>query len=439
MLTSFFSFFVVYVLVVFVALLWFFWQDSRFFWLAWINLLSLLIFFIISFLIKKQEKSNKQESAAIKEDKIRYPQQFVKYPHIKKKNKSNSIFWYLLLFFLLLFLFSVVDLTILHRFWQVVWVFPLLYLISLFISGKNLIDNKLKIFWFIFDFYLFLFISSFIVGLLVYWTLSISILPILLLSALLVSFLFFFVWYLFIKNQWFRSFFGLVYSKIYFILIFVVLLRSFLIIPPKHTIKESIENFSSTINKFFQKQNIDPLLYTWQWEVITSGFVEPVDDDYIFEESWEVVTWVNPIFVSDESMEIISWSLDQQDVKKILKEELDIIDTNNVSMIDALRFLMEANKISLSTKTNTKFTYVSSTNPFYPYWKTAYENKIIWASTNPNTKITCETYQVFKGMLLDRKLKYSPANVKKVFWSEAEKQAILNWCEYGKLLKWENL
>lgn len=42
-------------------------------------------------------------------------------------------------------------------------------------------------------------------------------------------------------------------------------------------------------------------------------------------------------------------------------------------------------------------------------------------------------------MLLDRPLQYTSANVKKVFWDEATKQDVLNGCEYGKLLKGENL
>jgi hypothetical protein len=42
-------------------------------------------------------------------------------------------------------------------------------------------------------------------------------------------------------------------------------------------------------------------------------------------------------------------------------------------------------------------------------------------------------------MLLNRDLKYTSVNVKKVFWDEATKLDVLNGCEYGKLLKGENL
>jgi len=448
MLTSFLLFFVVYFLVAFVALLGFFWQDDRFFWLAWINFLSLLLFFVVSFFIKKQENSVKSSKSELKEEKVRYPQQFVKYPHVKTQKKWKTIFWYLLFVSLFLFLFSVLDLTIFNMFWQLVWISPFLYLILLFISGKDLIDNKLKIFWITFDFYLFLFVSSFVVGVLVYWTLIFGILPILILAALLVSFLFFFVWYVFVKNQGFRFFFKLIYSRIYFVAIFVVLIWSISVIPSKRSFSEITTKLNSQISMFFQKmfekENKDPLLYTWQWEVVTSGFVQVLDDeetdDYFFEESWEVLTpSVNPVFIADEDVELVTWSLDQKDLIQVLKEELWIKDADTISMIDSLRFLMESNKISISTNTNTRFTYVSSTNPFYPYWKTAYDKSMIGAKTNPSTKITCETYQVFKWMLLDWDLQYTSANVKRVFRDEAKKLDVLNGCEYGKLLKGENL
>lgn len=408
--------------------------------------MALLVFFVVSFLLKKQKTVTKDTSEEVKMEKIRHANQFVKYPYMKHEKKGKAVVWYLLFASLFLFLFSVLDLTIFHFLGQWIWVFPLLYLFLLLISGKDLIDNKIKIFWLTFDFYFFLFVSSLIVGVLVYGTLIFRIVPILLLSALLVSFLFFFVGYVFIKHQGVRFFFRLIYARIYFISIFVILLWSIFVIPSKHTLSEVTTKVTSQVSLFFQKilekENKDPLLYTWVWSVIGS-WTQTIDEDSyqeIFEETWHVVvSWVNPVFVADEEIEVVTWALDQKDVKEILKEELGINNADTISMIDALRFLMEANKITLSSSTATKFTYVSKTNPLYAYWKTAYDNKMIGASTNPSTKITCETYQVFKWMLLDWPLQYSPANVKKVFRAEAEKQSVLNGCEYGKLLKGENL
>ncbi len=441
--TPFLLFFVCYFLVAFVALLGFFWNDSRFFWLAGINFLSLVAFFVVSFVLKKKEIMLNKGTEELKSEKVRYSNHFVKYPHIATGKKWSNIVWYLLFFSVFLFLFSVLDLIVFNILWQYVWIFPLLYLFFLLIAGKDLIDNKIKIFWFTFDFYFFLFLSSLIVWILVYWTLMSGILPVLLLAWLLVSFLFFFVWYIFIKSQGFRYFFRLIYAKIYFVAILGVLVWSFVVIPPKNTFWESMSKLSNQISTFFvkvfEKKNKDPLLYTWQWQVIDSWFVAPIKEEEIFEETGYVVSGVSSVFVSDEEVDIVTWSLDEQWAKDVLKEELWIKNTDTISMLDALRFLMESNKISLSTKTNTKFTYVSPTNPFYAYWKTAYDKSMIGAKTNPSTKITCETYQVFKGMLLDWKLNYTSANVKNIFRDEAKKLDVLYGCEYGKLLKGENL
>ncbi|AHB41694.1 hypothetical protein P148_SR1C00001G0906 [candidate division SR1 bacterium RAAC1_SR1_1] len=448
MLTSFLLFFVCYFLVVFVALLGFFWQDARFFWLAGINLLSLLIFFVVSFVVKKQEDNLKTASEELKEEKVRHPNQFVKYPYMKHEKKGKAIVGYLLFAALFLFLFSVLDLTLFHTLGQFIWIFPLLYLFLLLISGKDLIDNKIKILGLTFNFYFFLFISSLIVGVLVYGTLIFSILPILLLSALLVSFLFFFVGYVFIKNQGFRFFFRLPYARIYFVAIFVALIRSFAVLPAKHTLGESITNMASDISSFFntlrEKPNKDPLLYTGEGSVIGSGVSLLTGDreEDIFEETGMVVftSQVNTVFLGDETSDLDDEGTgSQMDPSTAIKQKLELTDTSSVTIMDALVYLMDMNGTILSSKESVKFSYVTTKNPYYTYYVTAYQKKIIGAKTNPSTKISCETYQVFKGMIEGWKLSYSSATVKSVFRAEAKKRDVLNGCVYGKLVKGENL
>lgn len=451
MQTSLLWFFVFYVLVAFVAVLGFFRQDSRFFWLAGINFLALFFFALISFFVKKQEKSlEKEKEEHLKSDHVRHPHQFVKYPYQKSKShkKSQSFFAYFLFFSLLLFAFSVVDLLFFQILGNVIWIFPILYLVSLLFAGTHLIENKLKLFWYSFSFYLFLFLSSLIVGLFVYGTLTYAFFPFLIFSAFLVSFLFFFVGYLFIKNQWLRYFVRLIYTKIYFVVIIVFGLWSLaLTITNSWTIKISdyIHSASNYIyNMFVYEENTDKLLFTGAWEIVSSGVIIDTWNDNvdIYEATGEVVTstgLINDVFLSEEETSIIETGILENEMIQNIKSDLGIKDTDTISMIVALEFLMKKNDIELSSSTTTNFTYVSKINPLYPYWKTAYDNKMIWSRTNPSTKITCETYQVFKGMLLDRPLQYTSANVKKVFWDEATKQDVLNGCEYGKLLKGENL
>lgn len=448
MLTSFLLFFVCYFLVVFVALLGIFWQDARFFWLAGINFLALLLFFVLSFFLKKQENSLKTSSETEKEEKVRYPHHFVKMPYMKHEKKWKTIVWYLLFVSLFLFLFSVLDLTLFHVLWQFIWIFPLMYLFFLFVSGKDLIDNKIKLFWFTFDFYFFLFVSSLIVGVLVYGTLIFTILPLLLLSALLVSFLFFFVGYVFIKNQGFRYFFHLFYARIYFVVILIALIRSVVAVPSKYTVWETFQMVSSNVSSFFsslfEKENTDPLLYTGEGSVVGSG-IEVTSwslEEDIFEETGMVLTsQVNTVFLGDEQEELVDeeWTWSQIDPSTAIKQKLGLTDTSSITIMDALVYLMDMNGTVLSSQQNVKFRYVTTKNPYYDYYITAYQKKIIGAATNPSTKITCETYQVFKGMIEGWDLKYSPATVKSVFRAEAKKREVLKGCVYGKLVKGENL
>lgn len=447
MQTSLLFFFVSYFLVVFVALLWFFWQDTRFFWLAGINFLSLLIFFVLSYFFKKQENLAKAPSD-LKEEKPRYSHQFVKYPYIKHENKTKRISWYLLFFSTFFFLFSVLDLTIFHLLWQLVWIFPLLYLILLFVSGKDLIENKIKIFWYSFDFYFFLFVSSIIVGILVYGTLIFDIFPLLLLSASLVSFLFFFVGYVFIKSQWIRYFFRLIYARLYFLVIFLLLLWSLFVVPSKTSLSSFFGNLTEQSSIFFQnlfeKENKDPLLYTGEGVVIWSWLeIDPVETGIIIEETWMVVSSkVNDVFVANDTGTLVeeTESIEEQvDPSTAIKQKLSVTDTSSISIMDALVYLMDMNGTILSSQQNVKFRYVTTKNPYYNYYITAYQKKIIGAATNPSTKITCETYQVFKGMIEWWDLTYSSATVKSVFRAEAKKRDVLKGCVYGKLVKGENL
>ncbi len=381
------------------------------------------------------------EEESTRSEKVRYPSQFVKYPYVKQK-KSKSWQGIVLFLALLLFLFSAVDLIFWNYLGDLVRLFPVLYLLLLFISGKDLIENRLKIFWLDFDFYFFLFLSSFVVLVLVSGTLVFDHKSILILLGLLLSFLFFFVGYLFVKNQWFRFFFRMIYSRIYFVLILLGFAWTLFAITSKEDFQKTFDKISQKISSIFEKENEDPLLLDEQWELISSGVIKEIVDqeEFLFEESGEVLSpSVNPIFISeDENVEN-----NEEVVEKVSKDslmtELSLKESDSISMLDSLKFLMEYYDIELSNKTNTRFTYVSLQNANYPYWKTAYEHKMIWASNNPATKISCETYQVFKWMLLGWDLIYDSSNVKKVFWDEAAKRNDLNGCEYGKLLKWENL
>ena len=93
----------------------------------------------------------------------------------------------------------------------------------------------------------------------------------------------------------------------------------------------------------------------------------------------------------------------------------------------------------MSSDTGVKFTYVTAKNPYYTYWKTAYDKKLLWKDTNPSKITMCETYITLKGMIEWWDVKYTPSTVKSAYWAEAKKRDVLNGCVYGKVIKGNNL
>jgi hypothetical protein len=68
----------------------------------------------------------------------------------------------------------------------------------------------------------------------------------------------------------------------------------------------------------------------------------------------------------------------------------------NQTLMDAVIYLLKKYEIPLSTKKDIAFTYVSTKNPYYAEWRTAYANKMIGKTTNPSKYIVCESYIVMK-------------------------------------------
>jgi len=226
-----------------------------------------------------------------------------------------------------------------------------------------------------------------------------------------------------------------IFNLILLLLLACVVVGSFFYFPRLR----SIVDFSS-----WKIQNTDPLLLTGHGEVLSTWLVL-VDTGVSFEETGEVLnTGVSDIFLGDaeiviETGVVETWEIVSSIPETSIKDKLGITDSQNITMMDALIYLIDSNKIELNTKQDVKFTYVTTKNPNYAYWRTAYQYRIIGQAVNPSSKISCETYQVFKGMIQLRDLKYYPATVKSVFRAEAKKKDDLNGCVYGKLLKGENL
>lgn len=109
-----------------------------------------------------------------------------------------------------------------------------------------------------------------------------------------------------------------------------------------------------------------------------------------------------------------------------------------VTMIDAIKHLIKTNNIPLSTKKNTKFTHITTSDSNYPYMKTALEKRMIGSNTNPNMTVSCDIYMVMKG-LAEERITVKTADVKGDYRNMAESKNALNGCTKGAKLTVANL
>jgi hypothetical protein len=63
---------------------------------------------------------------------------------------------------------------------------------------------------------------------------------------------------------------------------------------------------------------------------------------------------------------------------------------------DVIKTLINQNELILNNIKNIKFNYISTSSEDYAYYRTAYEQKMIGKSINPNKNLLCETYIVMK-------------------------------------------
>lgn len=109
-----------------------------------------------------------------------------------------------------------------------------------------------------------------------------------------------------------------------------------------------------------------------------------------------------------------------------------------VSYLSAIKHLIATYNIPLSKSKSSKFTYVDTTSPDYPYMKTALEKRMIGTAVNPNDIISCDVYMVFKGLALNWAIEKT-SNLKNDYRNVAENKGLLNGCVKGAKLTVANL
>lgn len=183
--------------------------------------------------------------------------------------------------------------------------------------------------------------------------------------------------------------------------------------------------FGYLLNDTESDNNIDKndnIVTSWQ---VLESWMNILDD---FIKSGSVTTWIIPV----ETWTIIqTWTETAVTPTPTAGESLKIID--------AIRHLFDKYGTTLSTKTDVSFTYVSKTSPIYPIYRTAYEKRMIWKSTNPTKMILCDSYIVMKWLMWKWNVTYNATNVTTQFRNEAIARWALNGCQKGKTVKEVNL
>ena len=146
-------------------------------------------------------------------------------------------------------------------------------------------------------------------------------------------------------------------------------------------------------------------------------------------------TWSEIVFVSVDWD--VTWSVEDLVFADEAKNEELIVDVNldvDATFEDVIKSLMDQYDIVLNTATNIKFTYISSSNEDYAYYRTAYDKKMIGKTINPNKTLLCETYIVMKWLVKWRNV-WSYYDIKKAYWNYAKNNGELSTCKYGNSIK----
>ena len=173
---------------------------------------------------------------------------------------------------------------------------------------------------------------------------------------------------------------------------------------------------------------LDVLENTWSQEI------EALNDDV---DTWIVETSGLEVKVQPEvnaQPEVVA----QPEVK--VEEQTTTSDDPNreVTMWEAIKHLLQW--YTLSTKNDKSFTYVAKSNELYPYFKTAQEKAMIWFDTNPNKRISCETYMSLKWILEWWSVNiYDRSQTRIIYWNKANELGKTNWCARNNYVKVKSL
>ena len=174
-------------------------------------------------------------------------------------------------------------------------------------------------------------------------------------------------------------------------------------------------NIDFSVFQFNSNEEIDNLT----WEVVEENVVIPEEELLVDTNIEDDFTWVDEK-VSEKLWELIELFWDDVD--------LDALAT----FADVIKYLLKDEK--LVTKTDLQFSFIWKSNPDYPYYRTAYEKKMIWKDLQPTKNLMCETYVVMKWLAEEWNVwKYT--DIKQTYWVYAKNNWLLPSCEYWEYVK----
>ncbi len=262
-----------------------------------------------------------------------------------------------------------------------------------------------------------------------FWIFSASFanLAIVALDSILIGFVLFIILTRIYRHRFTKRFWALIGTKIYILLIVGGL--GWIGLDYAQIYKDYHASFQDYVaQNIFGEERIptDGYVFTWEGTVLWSGL------------------W-NTHLEEETASDFFSGMVDtivQEDTTTTTQPEDTGTITKTVgkqTLMDAVVYLMNSYKIPLVTTKDISFRYVTSKNPYYNEWRTAYANKLIGSSTNPTKYIVCESYIVMKWLLEKWPVTYTASTVLNKFRAEATKRNVLNGCEKWKIVTDQNL
>ena len=268
-------------------------------------------------------------------------------------------------------------------------------------------------------------IVSFIVAIVIFFMFQYNsaAIEVMMLFAFVLGFIVFLSLTLILKHRITKSFWALLGTKIYLILLVVSLALT------AYDYYQVHKDFNSTFQDYIGQNLLgqeriptDGYVFTGEGTVLWTGLGNTTGTQVVSSDIFSGMTVDSDL--QEETWTVLATSTD------VVTPTTNAVATTigNQKIMDAVIYLLKKYDIPLITKKDISFTYVSFKNPYYNEWRTAYANKLIGKTTNPSKYIVCESYIVMKWILENRWVKYTSATVLANFWAEAIKRDALNGC-----------